>query len=81
MISKQLIDVEFTSKGIYYKATKLTNEFLKYLDSSYAMQLSSVAKWLLENFGGYNDVKLESYIKSNFDIWGGEFNNESLLRG
>ena len=97
MASKQLVEFDFTKNGISYKATDLTSEFLKYLNSSqlqlneflylkylnsdYALQLSSVAKWLVNNFEEYNDDKLETYIKLHMDVWGGEFTKESLLRG
>ena len=81
MASKQLVEFDFTKNGISYKATDLTSEFLKYLNSDYALQLSSVAKWLVNNFEEYNDDKLETYIKLHMDVWGGEFTKESLLRG
>jgi hypothetical protein len=78
MISKELADVEFTDKGRQFKATVLTRPFLEHLDSSYAKSLKISAKWVIENFNGYSDEKLETYIKDNLSRWGGEFSKETL---
>ncbi|WP_340202002.1 ABC-three component system middle component 2 [Ascidiimonas sp. W6] len=81
MSSKELVKPIFNSNGIFYSATELTEPFLNYLQLEYANALRGVAKWLIETFAGYDDKRLENYIKNNLDVWGGEFSKESLLRG
>lgn len=81
MQSKQLIDSNFDSTGITYKATELTAPFLAYNKSEYANRLKETSIWLIDKFKTYNDEKLSLFIKNNLDIWGGEFLKESLFRG
>jgi len=81
MNSKELVTSIFDSSGILYSATELTKPFLEYNNSEYALNLKSVANWLVKAFASYSDETLSLFIKNNLDIWGGEFSKESLLRG
>jgi hypothetical protein len=81
MNSKELVNSIFDSSGILYSATELTKPFLEYNNSEYALNLKSVANWLVKTFASYSDETLSLFIKNNLDIWGGEFSKESLLRG
>jgi hypothetical protein len=81
MNSKQLIKSVFDSSGILYSATELTSPFLEYNKSEYANSLKEVSNWLVKKFESYSDENLSLFIKNNMDIWGGEFSNESLIRG
>jgi hypothetical protein len=81
MISRQLLKSSFETDGIIYFATELTSPFLEFNKSDYAKELKEVSKWLVKEFENYDDMKLSFFIKNNLDVWGGEFSNESLLRG
>ena len=81
LISKELIKVNFTSKGIVYSATDLTKPFLKFYRGEYSEKLRTNSKWVIDTFLNYTDKKLDKYINSNLDKWGGEFTMESLFRG
>lgn len=80
MFSRELIEKEFTSEGIFYKSTELTELFLKYLKSDYATALKKLAKWVATTFIDYSDVNLHKYITQNLGRWGAEFKQEALIR-
>jgi hypothetical protein len=81
MRSRELIDIEYSSNGIFYKANSLSNYFISYLDTNYAKSLLKYSKWLNERFGNYSDVKITDFINVNISKWGSEFSMESLVRG
>lgn len=80
LISKQLVDVKFDPKGITYYKNELTSAFVKFLESSYVIELTRRINWVSERFANYSDVKLSEYIDSNLEKWGGEFVKEAAFR-
>ncbi|PGR79739.1 ABC-three component system middle component 2 [Priestia megaterium] len=80
MCSRELIDLEYTDSGIYYKANQLSEYFINYFDSSYAKSLLEYSLWLNKTFKHYTDSELDDYINKNISKWGSEFARESLLR-
>ncbi|MED3727082.1 ABC-three component system middle component 2 [Priestia filamentosa] len=81
MCSRELIDIDYTDNGIYYKANTLSEYFIKYFDSSYAKSLLEYSQWLNKTFKNYTDKELNDYISKNISKWGSEFARESLVRG
>ncbi|WP_406699138.1 ABC-three component system middle component 2 [Singulisphaera sp. Ch08] len=80
MISRELVATDYSDDGITFRATELTNGFLRYLQSDYARDLQDRAGWVVENFGSYSDEDLTIFAMSHLRDWGGEFVNESLVR-
>jgi hypothetical protein len=81
MYSRELLDIEYTQNGVYYKANELSSYFIKYLNSSYAQDVIKYTRWLNEKFKHYSDEELYEYINKNISRWGSEFTKESLVRG
>lgn len=71
---KQLLDVIPQKNGIYYSKNKLTEVFIKnYSDTEYTEELKKRAKWVIKNFGRFNEIKLKNYVEENLTKWGVEF--------
>lgn len=81
MYSRELLDIEYTSRGIYYKANEVTSAFTSYLNTAYALEISKHSKLVIDKFNGYADEKLNLFINENLQKWGSEFTKESLVRG
>ncbi|UOY94182.1 hypothetical protein MUG87_08810 [Ectobacillus sp. JY-23] len=81
MYSKELLDIEYTKDGIYYKANQLSSFFIGYLDSTYALNLMKFSKMVIQRFKYYSDKELSLFVKVNIPKWGSEFTKESLVRG
>ncbi len=80
MKSKQLIDINFDSRGITYRANDLTLHFLQYFNSEYVERLKSSVSWVVNEFENYSDEQLDQYMKQNIKRWGSEFSKESFIR-
>lgn len=81
MYSRELLDVEYTSCGIFYKSNPLSSFFINYLESEYALDLIELTKVVVQRFKHLSDEELNLYIKRNIPKWGSEFTKESLVRG
>ena len=81
LISKELAEITFSPTGFDYKATESGFKMIEYYTSEYAKKLNILSTWVIENFSKYKDRELQDYINANFEIWGGEFTNEALVRG
>jgi hypothetical protein len=73
MLSRELIQRNFSNVGISYASTGITSPFLAYLEQPYTTLLRERAKWVVSQFGGLSDTDLVTYFKTNLDRWGGEF--------
>jgi len=80
LLSKGLINIQFTKKGFLYYPNQLTEVFLGYFETEYAELLENRANWVINSFNNYNSKQLERFISKNLDKWGGEFVNESFFR-
>ncbi|WP_406868081.1 ABC-three component system middle component 2 [Paraburkholderia fungorum] len=76
MLGKELIEIDFAPQGFLYRATDMTDAFIKLLKSAYARELVARAEWIVGQFGGYSDQELETFMAQNLGRWGSEF--ESL---
>lgn len=81
MISKGLIESRYSKSGIMYAATEVSSPFLDTLQAEYTIKLIKTADWVFEIFGGYSIEDLKELVNDNLDVWGGEFVNESIVRG
>lgn len=81
MIAKGLIESKYSKKGISYTATELTSPFLDSLQADYTRKVIGTAGWVIEKFDKYSIEDLKNLVKCNLDVWGGEFVNESFVRG
>lgn len=81
MYSRELLDIEYTKDGIYYKANQLSSYFVNYLDSAYALNLIKCSRAVIQRFKQYSDKELNLFVKINIPKWGSEFTKESLVRG
>jgi hypothetical protein len=80
MMSKSIIDCEFSREGIRYVAGEWAVTFIGRLESHYVKKLSARAAWVIATFGSYTDSDLDSFMRHNWANWGAEFEFESLLR-
>jgi hypothetical protein len=80
MTSRDLISTDFSSDGIRYRATDLTQPFLRYLAGPYIDELRDRASWVAQKFGGMSNQILGEYVTLHLREWGGEFLNEAVVR-
>lgn len=80
MESKGLLKRQFLESGIFYSANNLTGPFINYFETEYSSLLRLYAKYIKEKFNHLNFSDLKNYVMQNLDEWGGEFENESILR-
>lgn len=73
LISKQLIDVVPTNKGICYQINRTGNKFLEFFTSVYFEELKFRVKWVVEKFNTFSNSELNEFINNRLDMWGGEF--------
>ncbi|MFJ2991238.1 ABC-three component system middle component 2 [Pandoraea sp. NPDC087047] len=76
MLGKELIELVFAPQGFLYRATDMTDAFIKLLKSAYAQELVARAEWTVGRFREHTDEELETFMVQNLGRWGSEF--ESL---
>ena len=81
MISRGLVEVNYSDIGIKYIATERTTPFLDSLQAIYTRKMIDIASWVVETFDSHSIENLKGFVNSNLDVWGGEFINESVIRG
>lgn len=80
MMSKSIIECEFSTCGILYFAGDWSIEFLESLGSEYTQSIKDRATWVVQQFSHYSDENLTSFMRSNWSHWGAEFEFEALVR-
>lgn len=81
MISRGLVDIDYSQSGIRYIATELSTPFLDSLQANYTRKMIDTAIWVVEIFDKQPNQKIRDLISKNLQVWGGEFIDESLVRG
>jgi len=81
LLSRELLEVKFTSKGIYYASTSIGVHFISHFESKYSKELDAVCHWLYEAFNNLTEEDMAQIVNVNMEKWGGEFSNESKFRG
>ncbi|OWT73044.1 hypothetical protein CEY04_22885 [Achromobacter sp. HZ28] len=79
MLSKELIEVEFSNKGFFYKSTPLTQAFIKLLKTPYCKHLQDRARWVSQHFSGTTDDQLNDFMAKRIGEWGAEFENLTAM--
>ncbi len=72
-ISKNLIDVDYTSNGIIFGNTSLTSQFLEYLEMPYVQKLIDCATRLNELYSSMTLEELQDMVNNKFEEQGIEF--------
>ncbi len=72
LLSRGLIDVEYSKRGIEYKASEATSPFLLNLEEEYTKQLKKNARWVYDKFKTYNFDDLHDFVMENKNKWGTE---------
>lgn len=82
MLTRNLIDTDYSAKGIFYRAAELAPSFLDQFASEYISALRERSAWVVQHFGAYSDKELHSFMRKNWDRWGAEFSrNYSITDG
>ncbi|NWO07501.1 ABC-three component system middle component 2 [Chromohalobacter sp. 11-W] len=81
MIAKGLVEAKYSKSGITYTATEVSSPFLDSLEADYTRRMIRIADWVIENFSGHSVEELKNLVSDHLDVWGGEFINESFVRG
>lgn len=76
MLTRNLVDVEYTMKGIYYRAAELAPSFLDRFVSEYIKELRGISSWVVKHFSTYTNKELYDFMRNNWDRWGTEFSRE-----
>lgn len=79
-MSRKLILRQYNKKGIFYCASDNATPFIDCLSSKYIGLLKERATWVFETFCKMGDKELDKYFRQNLDKWGGEFENEAILK-
>lgn len=61
---KGLVDINYNANGIFYRANRLTNLFVKTLHSELSEQLKYTASWIVNNFYKYSESDLKELFYS-----------------
>ena len=61
---KGLVDISYTANGIFYKANRLTNLFVKTLQNDLCEKLKYTASWVVDNFYKYSENDLKEFFYS-----------------
>ena len=70
MMSKSIIECEFSTHGIMYLAGEWSLEFINGLEAEYAQSLKERAKWVVAQFALYSDTELSDFMRRNWSNWG-----------
>lgn len=72
LISKGLVEINYTDKGIEYLASELTSPFLGNLSEEYTKNLSNKVKWVCEKFKNSTYENIKQFVANNKSKWGSE---------
>lgn len=79
LISKGLIDVKVTSKGIVYNSNSISEYFLSFFEGDYYKELEESVEKIIDNFNSYSSEELQKYILKNIDKWNGNGRSLSII--
>ena len=72
LISKGLVEINYTDNGIEYLASELTSPFLDNLSEEYTKRLSNNVKWVCERFKDSTYENIKQFVSENKSKWGSE---------
>lgn len=73
MMTRDLIEREFGSEGIRYRAGENASPFLSSLESDYMKEIKQRAAWLVTALGDHNDEQFRAVMRRFSDHWIEEF--------
>ena len=73
LISKDLIKMVPSKKGLNYEITESGSKYLTYFESKYFKDLKRKVIWTTNKFGNESDNDLKNFVKNNLSKWGEEF--------
>ena len=77
LASKELVEVNLSESGIYYKSNENTAKFLSYFESNYYKKLDSRTAWTVEKFKNSDNKALQRFIENNLHKWGSDLIEDS----
>ncbi|MFA9374659.1 MAG: ABC-three component system middle component 2 [Poseidonibacter sp.] len=72
LMTKGLVEIQYTDNGIKYKATENTAPFLDTLNEEYTMHLQNNIKWVYNKFKDYTYDDIKIYVDKHKEKWGSE---------
>jgi hypothetical protein len=72
LISKGLISINYSKKGIEYYKNPSTSLIVTMFETPYSVMLRDRADWLCSKFDNYSDKQLADMIKEHIGVWGSE---------
>ena len=81
MMTRDLVEREFNTDGITYRAGENAAPFLSTLESDYLKQLRDRAAWLVDALGHLNERDFRAVMHRFFDRWVEEFQTEESSLG
>ena len=80
MMSRSVIECEFSTEGIRYFAGDWAVSFVGMLETEYVLRLRETASWVVERFHEVSDEDLNEFMRNHWSQWGAEFELESFVR-
>lgn len=80
MMSKSIIECDFSDRGITYRAGEWSIAYLNSLLSAYSTQIRERAVWVVKRFSSLSDTQLNDYMRDKWSHWGAEFEFEVFAR-
>jgi hypothetical protein len=81
MMTRDLVERDFVSDGIRYRAGENAVPFLSSLTSDYLRQLKQRAAWLVRELGDKDDTAFRAVMRRFFEKWVEEFQAAELSLG
>jgi hypothetical protein len=81
MMTRDLVEREFNTGGIRYRAGENAASFLSTLESDYLKKLKDRADWLVNSLGHLNEQDFRAVMHRFFDRWVEEFQAEESSLG
>ncbi len=72
LISKGLISINYSKKGIEYYKNPSTSLIIATFETPYSKMLRDRADWLCTKFDTYSDTEVADMIKDHIGVWGSE---------
>ena len=79
LVSKELLEVKPTPRGINYLISDFGIQYLTYFESKYFVLLSERVDWISGKFGKLSEDELNLFVKENLPKWREEFISEDNL--
>jgi hypothetical protein len=77
--SRGLVEQIYQNGGVFFSATDRSAAFMDALSTEYVVGLRERANWVVDSFGSFTDIELDSMVRERIGKWGAEFSLESAL--